>query len=105
METKTITIERTFQLPVDIVWKAFSEAENMKKWWGPKEYTCPEFTNDFQVGGKYLGAMEDKDGNRTWSTGFYVEIIPEKRIVMTDSFSDSEGNILAGSSINMPGEW
>ena len=105
MNTRTITIERTFHLPLSIIWKTFSQADSLQLWWGPKDYTCPQFTTDFQVGGKYLGAMKDPNGHITWSTGVYVEIIPDKRIVMTDSFSDSNGNVLSGTQIGMPGEW
>ncbi|HWZ21870.1 MAG TPA: SRPBCC domain-containing protein [Cytophagaceae bacterium] len=105
MKTQTITIERTLHLPLNTVWKAFSEPESLMKWWGPKDYTCPQFTNNFQTGGKYLGAMKNKNGKLTWSTGVYTEIIQNKRIAMTDSFSDSNGNILSGSLVGMPGEW
>ncbi len=106
METKTITIEKTFNLPLRTVWNAFTRPESLMKWWGPKDYSCPVYKNDFQVHGKYLGAMKDnKTGNLIWSTGVYVEIIQDKRIVMTDSFSDSNGNIISGSEIGMPGEW
>ena len=32
---KTITIKRTFNLPLTTVWKAWTEPESFKKWWGP----------------------------------------------------------------------
>src|SRR5687767_2637292 len=102
---ETIDIKRTFDLPLATMWKAWSEAETMKKWWGPKEYTCPDCTIDFRVGGKYLASMQGEDGKKIWSTGTYKDIIPQKRIVQTDSFSDSKGNIVPASEYNMPGEW
>lgn len=102
---KTITIKRTFNLSPDTVWKAWTEAESCKKWWGPKEYTCPSCTIDFKVGGKYLNAMKGPDGKEIWSTGTYKEIIPLKKIVQTDSFADSKGNIVPASFYKMPGEW
>ena len=102
---KTITIKRTFDRLLRTVWKAWSEQENIKKWWGPKEYTCPDCTIDFRVGGKFLASMLGEDGKKIWSTGTYREIIPMKKIVNTDSFSDSEGNIVPPSYYNMPGDW
>ncbi len=101
----TLTISRTFNLPLGTVWKAWSDAEMMKKWWGPEEYTCPDCSNDFRVGGKFLASMQGKDGKKMWSTGTYKEILAMKRIVNTDSFSDSEGNIVSASNYDMPGEW
>ena len=102
---KTITIKRTFDLPLATVWKAWTEPESCKKWWGPKGYTCSDCTIDFKVGGKYLNAMQDSNGKKTWSTGIYKEIIPMKKIVNTDSFADSEGNIVPASYYKMPGDW
>ncbi|MBA3680284.1 MAG: SRPBCC domain-containing protein [Bacteroidetes bacterium] len=98
----TISIERTFDLPINTIWKAWSEAESFKKWWGPKEYTCPDCTIDFKVGGKYIANMRSKDGKENWSTGSYKEIVPQMRIVYADSFCDSKGNIVPGSEYGMP---
>ena len=102
---KTISIKRTFKLPLNKVWKAWTEAQSFKKWWGPKEYTCPDCTIDFKIGGKYLASMQGEDGKKVWSTGTYKEIILQKKIVYTDSFADSTGNIVPASEYNMPGEW
>jgi uncharacterized protein YndB with AHSA1/START domain len=33
------------------------------------------------------------------------EFIPDKKMVITDSFSDSKGNIIAASEYGMPGDW
>lgn len=102
---KTITIKRTFDLALATVWKAWSEPESLKKWWGPKEYTCPDCTIDFRVGGKFLASMQGEDGKKIWSTGTYKEIIPLKKIVNTDSFADSKGNIVPAADYKMPGDW
>jgi len=98
-----LTIERKFNLPVATIWKAWSDPESFKKWWGPKEYDCPSCSIDFKVGGKYLASMRSKkDGSEVWSTGRYQEIIPNQRIVYTDSFADSKGNIVDGAYYKMP---
>ncbi len=102
---KTIHIKRTFNLPLNTVWKAWSEPESMKKWWGPKEYTSPDCTIDFRVGGNYLNSMQDAAGNKIWSTGTYKEIILNKKIVYTDNFADSKGNIVPAADYKMPGDW
>ena len=102
---ETLTINRTFNLPLATVWKAWYDAESLKKWWGPEEYTCPDCTIDFKVGGKFLASMQGRDGKKIWSTGEYKEIVPLKKIVNTDCFSDSEGNIVSASYYDMPGDW
>jgi uncharacterized protein YndB with AHSA1/START domain len=49
--------------------------------------------------------MRSQDGTEFWSTGVYKEIIPDKKIVCTDSFSDDKGNVIPASELNMPGDW
>ncbi|MEP7196511.1 MAG: SRPBCC domain-containing protein [Saprospiraceae bacterium] len=102
IKTKTISINKTFNLPLTTLWKCWSEPESFKKWWGPKEYTCPDCKIEFKVGGKMLASMQDTKSKKIWSTGTYQEIIPQKKIVVTDSFADEKGNIVSATYYNMP---
>jgi uncharacterized protein YndB with AHSA1/START domain len=104
-QTKPIIIKRSFKLPLDVMWKAWSDPSVFKKWWGPEGYTCPDCTIDFRTGGKYLASMQDKEGRKIWSTGTIREIDPLKKIVYTDNFSDERGNIISPAEAGMPGEW
>ncbi len=102
---KTVHITRTFDLPSKKVWQALTEPESFKKWWGPEGFTCPYCSIDLKVGGKYLACMRSSDGTDFWSTGHYEEIIPFKKLVCTDSFSNEKGNIVSAASLGMPGNW
>lgn len=105
VEGNTLILERTFQAPRELVFKAFSEAEHLKRWWGPKGWTIPVCTVDFRPGGiwHYCMKCEDKNqgdfyGMESWGKGIYREIAVPEQIVYTDYFSDAEGNI----ADNMP---
>jgi uncharacterized protein YndB with AHSA1/START domain len=100
-KTKELTISRTFDAPVDIVWRAWTKPEIIKQWWGPKWFTTPYFIMDFKVGGKYLNCMRSPDDVDYWGTGVYKEIVPLKRIVCTDSFSNTEGKIISAALYGM----
>jgi len=100
-----IEITRIYRAPIEWVWRAWSDPEIIKQWWGPSRYISNHAKNDFRVGGKYLFDMESPEGKVTWSTGVYETIIPYKKIVCTDSFSDEFGNIILGKDIGMPGVW
>ncbi len=102
---KKVSIERTFDLPAKKLWQAWIEPESCKKWWGPKDFTCPHCDIDLKVGGKYLNCMRSSEGAEFWSTGVYKEINPGKKLVFTDSFSDKDGNAIPASDMNMPGNW
>src|SRR6267143_724660 len=96
-----ISITRIFDAPGELVWKAWTEPEMFKKWWGPKDFTAPVIKIDFRVGGKYLYCMRAPDGKDYWSTGTYEEIVPLERIVCTDSFADEHGNVVPATHYGM----
>src|SRR5256885_16049100 len=88
---KELRIVRVFDAPRERVWKAWTDPEQVKRWWGPEHFTAPFAKIDLRVGGVYLFCMQDQDGKEYWSTGTYKEIVPQKKIVVTDSFADKNG--------------
>lgn len=96
-----LVVERIFDATVEKVWSAWTEPEHLKKWWGPKGFTTPECRLDLREGGKYLFCMRSPEGQDFWSTGKYLEIVPLKKIVCTDSFSDKDGNVVPASNYGM----
>jgi uncharacterized protein YndB with AHSA1/START domain len=96
-----LVITRIFDAPRETVWKYWTDSEYAKKWWGPKDFTCPFARIDFRTGGKYLLAMRSKEGQEFWSTGTFKEIVPMEKIVETDSFADKEGNIVPSTHYGM----
>jgi uncharacterized protein YndB with AHSA1/START domain len=103
-----LVIERIFDAPRELVWRAWTEPELYMRWWGPKDFTAPHCEIDFRVGGRFLGCMRGPAGSEFdrdfWSTGVYREIIPFERIVSTDSFADEHGNVVPASHYGMGGD-
>lgn len=102
---KELVITRTFDAPRERIWKAWTEPNEMKRWWGPKDFSAPSIMMDFRVDGKYLYCMRSAEGEDFWSTGKYKEIIPMEKIVSTDNFADAKGNIVSAASLGLPGNW
>lgn len=102
---KGLTIIRNFDAPRELVWKAWTEPEHFKKWFGPKNFTCPFCKIDLKVGGRYLSCMRSPEGMEFWITGEFREIIYLKRLIYTDSFADENGNEVPASQYGMPGDW
>src|SRR4051812_44520544 len=99
IENNTLTLTRVFDAPRALVWKAWSDPELLTQWWGPKGWTAPVAKIDFRVDGKYLLAMRGQMGPgmpevTTWSGGVYKEIVPMDKIVVLDSFTDEQGNLV-----------
>lgn len=107
-----IKIERVFDAPREKVWDAWTNPEIIKKWWGPEGFTCPYVKIDLRVGGIYTYGMKGPEGSEwdrdMYSSGLFKEIIPHEKIVVTDYFSDKEGNKIEpskeGQSTDFPDE-
>ena len=100
-----LTITRTFNAPRALVWRACTEPELYRRWWGPEHFTCPAAHIDLRVGGKYLACMRSPDGQDFWSGGVYKEITPPERLVYTDCFTDADGNVVPASHYGIPGDF
>ncbi len=81
-------ITRVFDAPRDLLWRAFTEPEHMKQWWGPKGSVIVASKMDLRIGGTYHGAMRSPDGQVMWAKFVYREIVPPRRLVWVHSFSD-----------------
>ena len=100
-----VVIERTFEAAVDLIWQMWTQPEHFKKWYGPKGFTVPVAEMAVRVGGKRLVCMEMQrpDGSmKMWTTGEYMEIIPNERLVYTESMADENGNVVSPSAMGMP---
>src|SRR5882724_4648464 len=104
-EGNELVITQIFDAPRSLVWRAWTEPEHLMRWWGPQDYTAPAARIDLRVGGKYVYCMRSPEGQDYWSTGVYKEIIPQEKLVCTDSFADEDGNPVPASYYGMTGEW
>lgn len=91
-ETQRMVVTRIFNAPRELVWKAWTDPQYVKQWWGPKGFTVPFCQMDFRVGGKFLFCMRMPDGQECWNGGEYHEIVPHEKIVSSMYFADSQGN-------------
>ena len=92
-----LVITRIFDAPRELVWKAWTNCEHLKRWWGPEHFTAPACKIDLRVGGKYLFCMRSPQGQDYWSTGVYREIVAPSRLAYTDNFADAQGNVVPAS--------
>jgi uncharacterized protein YndB with AHSA1/START domain len=92
-DNKDFVISRVFDAPLDLVWKAFSEPERMKQWWGPKGFTVIHWNMDLRPGGFYHYGLKSPTGEPMWGKFRYREVVPPERMVLVSSFSDEAGGI------------
>jgi uncharacterized protein YndB with AHSA1/START domain len=107
-ETSTrnaVVVDRTFEAPVDLVWRMWTEPEHFAAWYGPAGTSIPVARMDVRVGGTRLVCMEMKTHEGTvqmWFTGEYREVSEHTRLVYTESISDQRGNVLSAADAGLP---
>ncbi len=92
-EDHAFLITRVFNAPRDLVWKAWTEAEGLARWWGPKGMTIEIAKLEMRPGGIFHYAMRAPSGKTMWGRFIYREIAAPERLVYISSFSDPEGGL------------
>ncbi len=86
LSKRTLTLERTFNAPIQLVWDAWTQPAHISNWWGPKGMETEVKTHDFRVGGRWEYVMQMPDGNLFVAEGEYQEILKGQKIVTTADF-------------------
>ena len=100
-----VVVKRIIDAPVALVWKAWTDPEYVKRWWGPSHYTSPSAEVDLREGGTFTFAMQappEQGGARHYSTGVYKKIVDQKKLEFTQFLSDEQGNKIDPTSVGMP---
>lgn len=82
-----LTISRVFSAPRDVVFKAWSSADHIKRWFSPEDYSAPHAEVDFRPGGIFIVCMRSPEGQDFWSRGSFIEISPPERLCFTSGVS------------------
>lgn len=86
-----LAIERTFDAPRALVWKAWTEADRLAAWWGPKGARIDVAKHELKPGGMFLYAMSMPHGPDLWGKFVYRAIHAPERLVFVSGFSDEHG--------------
>lgn len=79
-DNRSITLTRLVTAPVERVWAAFTNADEVVAWWGPNGYTNITLERDFRVGGVWRFTMHGPDGTNYGNRHAYTEIVENQRI-------------------------
>ena len=88
-----LVLSRTFDAPRELVYRAWTEAERLAKWWGPAGFAIEVAKLELRPGGLFHYSMTLPDGHQMWGKFVYLEIKAPERITFINCFSDPEGNI------------
>ena len=97
-----VVVTRVLDAPVEPVWRAWSESEQMMRWWGPSGFTCPVARMDVREGGTSLVCMRSPDGHDIYNTWTYERVAPMRELEFVQRFADSDGKPLAPAALGLP---
>ena len=81
-----IKVVREFDAPANLVYRAVTEPELVKRWWGCQRGAMTVTEIDVRVGGKWRYVMDASTGQEVGFHGEFREIIPNERIVQTEAY-------------------
>jgi len=90
---KVLVMRRLIEAPRDAVWKAWTDRDQMQRWWGPEGFTNPVCEMNVRPGGAIRIDMRAPDGTVNPMTGNFHEIAEPERLVFTSkAFENEEGD-------------
>ena len=86
LNNRTVTIQRTFNAPIQLVWEAWTQPEHIAQWWSPKGMETKIVEHEFKVGGKWRYSMPMPNGQEFIADGVYTEIVEFEKIFSSANF-------------------
>ena len=86
-----IVMTRVFDAPRHLVFDAFTKAELLKRWFGPRGWSLAVCEVDLKVGGGFRFVLRGPNGREMGMRGVWREIVPPERTVHIETFDDYPG--------------
>ncbi len=86
---RELVLTRLIDAPPEKVFQAWTTPALMLKWFTPKPFETVRVETDVRVGGSSLIVMRGPDGSEFPNRGVYLEVVPNKRLVFTDAFTEA----------------
>lgn len=80
-----LVLEREIDVPVELVWKAWTTPSSLREWFVPKPWAITSVEIDLRPGGIFATTMRSPEGEEFPNIGCYLEVEQNKRLVFTDT--------------------
>jgi uncharacterized protein YndB with AHSA1/START domain len=78
---REIVLSRLFDAPREVVWEAWTDPEQVVKWWGPRGFTTTIAKMDVRPGGEWRHTMHGPDGTDYPNRSRFLEVVKPERLV------------------------
>lgn len=86
---RELVLTRLIDAPPEKVFQAWTDPALLVQWFTPKPWQTVRAEMDVRPGGSSLIVMRGPDGSEFPNRGVYLEVVPNKRLVFTDAFTDA----------------
>lgn len=80
MAGRELVITRFFDAPREMVWDAWTDPEQIVKWWGPHGFTLTVDEMDVRPGGVWKSTMHGPDGTEYLNDSVFTDVVKPQRI-------------------------
>lgn len=87
-ESNEIRITRVYDAPVQAVWDAWTDPEQVAQWWGPRGFTITTHSKDLRPGGHWHYTMHGPDGTDYPNKTYYFEVEERAKLVYDHGGND-----------------
>jgi uncharacterized protein YndB with AHSA1/START domain len=84
-----LSLQRTIEAPSWAVYRAWTEPDLLPQWFAPHPVRVVRAELDVRPGGSNLIVMRMPDGADIVCRGVYLEVVPGRRLVMTDAYTSA----------------
>jgi uncharacterized protein YndB with AHSA1/START domain len=90
---REVVMTKVFDAPRELVWKAYTDARLIPRWWGPRYLTTRIDKMDVKPGGAWRFVSRGPDGKEFGFHGVYREIVKPERLSWTFEFEGVPGHV------------
>jgi uncharacterized protein YndB with AHSA1/START domain len=101
---REVLITHVFDAPRDLVFRAWTDPEHLKRWFAPTGCTVHFARLDIRPGGAFHSCIRGPQGD-CWCRGIYREVVAPERIVFTMAVADKDGNRIDPPAAGMDPDW
>jgi uncharacterized protein YndB with AHSA1/START domain len=89
-----IVMTREFNARRELVFRAYTDAKLIPKWWGLRNHTTTVDKMDVRPGGAWRFVCNDAEGNVFAFSGVYQEVVPPEKLSYTFEFEPMPGHTM-----------
>jgi len=86
---RELVLRRVFEALPNKVFRAWTEPELLRQWFAPLPWTTPHAELNVRPGGANRITMRSPEGVDYPSSGVYLEVVPNERLVFTDAYTQA----------------